>query len=358
MFIDQVKIYVKAGDGGDGCVSFRREKYVPRGGPDGGDGGRGGDVILEASLQLSTLMDLRYQQHYMIKRADHGSGSISSGKSSPDMVIRVPTGTLVKNAAGEKVADMTEAGQRVVVAKGGKGGRGNIHFKSSTRQAPRMAEPGQKGEEYWLYLELKLLADVGLVGLPNAGKSTLISTVSAARPKIADYPFTTLEPNLGVVTWGGPRGRKYHFTVADVPGLIEGAHEGKGLGIQFLKHLERTTLLLHMVDASETASEDPVHDFEVIRQELSLYHGALIEKPFMVAATKIDVEGDGRKAELLQRYCRRRKIPFFKISAATGTGIKPLILKLGNAVETNRQKPDPAQKASEAPESNDEPMNL
>jgi GTP-binding protein len=271
------------------------------------------------------------------------------------MVIRVPVGTLVKNADGEKVADLTEAGQQVVVAKGGKGGKGNIHFKSSTRQAPRMAEPGQRGEEYWLYLELKLLADVGLVGLPNAGKSTLISTISAARPKIADYPFTTLEPNLGVVTWGGTRGKNYHFTVADVPGLIEGAHEGKGLGIQFLKHLERTTLLLHLVDVSETASEDPVHDFEVIRGELSSYNGALNEKPFMVAATKIDVEGDGRKTELLQRYCRRHKIPFFKISAATGTGIKPLILKLGNAVETARQKTTQEVKQ---PESTDEQMNL
>ena len=358
MFIDQVKIFVKAGDGGDGCISFRREKYVPRGGPDGGDGGKGGDVILEASLQLSTLIDLRYQQHYMIKRAEHGSGSNSSGKSSPDMVIKVPVGTVVKNAAGEKVADLTEAGERVVVAKGGRGGRGNSHFKSSTRQAPRIAEPGQTGEEHWLQLELKLLADVGLVGLPNAGKSTLISTISAARPKIADYPFTTLEPNLGVVTWGGSRGRKYHFTVADVPGLIEGAHEGKGLGIQFLKHLERTTLLLHMVDVSETANEDPVHDFEVIRQELSSYHGALIEKPFMVAATKIDAEGDGRKTALLQSYCRRRKIPFFKISAATGAGIKPLILKLGNAVETARLNGEPAPKPSEPSGSNEAPMNL
>lgn len=358
MFIDQVKIYVKAGDGGDGCVSFRREKYVPRGGPDGGDGGKGGDVVLEASLQLSTLLDLRYQQHYMIKRAEHGSGSISSGKSSPDMVIPVPVGTVVRNMTGDIVADLTEAGQRVIVAKGGRGGKGNIHFKSSTRQAPRIAEPGGKGEESWLQLELKLLADIGLVGLPNAGKSTLISAISAARPKIADYPFTTLEPNLGVVSWGGTKGRKYHFTVADVPGLIEGAHEGKGLGIQFLKHLERTTLLLHLVDVSEMAGEDPVHDFEVIRQELSSYHAGLVEKPFMVAATKIDVAGDGRKTELLRRYCRRRKIPFFKISAATGTGIKPLILKLGNAVETARQKPDPAQKTAEAAESADEPMNL
>lgn len=339
MFIDQVKIYVKAGDGGDGSINFRREKYVPRGGPDGGDGGKGGDVILEASSQLSTLIDLRYQQHYMVKRGEHGSGKISSGKSSPDLIIPVPAGTLVRDAeTNEIVADLTELGQRVVVGKGGRGGRGNVHFKSSTRQAPRIAEPGQKGEERWLQLELKLLADVGLVGLPNAGKSTLISTISAARPKIADYPFTTLEPNLGVVTWGGRRGGEHHFTVADVPGLIEGAHEGRGLGIQFLKHLERTTLLLHLVDVSEIGTGDPVHDFEVVRQELASYHPDLVEKPFLLAATKIDIEGGGEKKEGLRRYCQKKKILFFEISAATGKGIKPLIRALGNRVENARKE--------------------
>lgn len=338
MFIDQVKIYVKAGDGGDGAVSFRREKYVPRGGPDGGDGGKGGDVVMEASSELSTLLDLRYQQHYMVKRAEHGSGQNCSGKNSPDLVIPVPVGTLVRDAAtGERFADLTQVGQRVIVAKGGKGGRGNTHFKSSTRQAPRIAEPGQKGEEHWLQLELKLLADVGLVGLPNAGKSTFISVVSAARPKIADYPFTTLEPNLGVVSWGGGRGRTYHFTIADIPGLIEGAHEGKGLGIQFLKHLERTTLLLHLVDISEMGGDDPVHDFEVVRQELSSYHQGLVEKPFMVAATKIDI-GAPENIDRLRAYCKKKRIPFFEISAAAGKGVQPLIRALGKRVEENRTK--------------------
>jgi len=339
VFIDQVKIYVKAGDGGDGCVSFRREKYVPRGGPDGGDGGKGGDVYLEASPQLSTLIDLRYQQHYMVKRAENGSGQNSTGRNSPDLIIPVPVGTTVRDAqTAEPIADLTEVGQRVLIVRGGRGGRGNSHFKSPTRQAPRIAEPGQKGEERWLQLELKLLADVGLVGLPNAGKSTLISVISAARPKIADYPFTTLEPNLGVVTWGGSRNQEYHFTVADIPGLIEGAHEGKGLGIRFLKHVERTLLLLHLVDVSEMGAEDPVHDFEVVRSELASYHQSLAEKPFMVAATKIDVAGEGEKKERLRRYCKQKKIPFFEISAATGKGIKPLIRTLGNQVELLRKK--------------------
>ncbi|MCG3111861.1 MAG: GTPase ObgE [Candidatus Manganitrophus sp. SB1] len=338
MFIDQVKIYVKAGDGGDGCVSFRREKYVPRGGPDGGDGGQGGDVFLEASPELSTLIDLRYQQHYMVKRAENGSGQNRSGKNSPDLIIPVPVGTTVRDAqTDEPIADLTEVGQRALIVRGGRGGRGNSHFKSPTRQAPRIAEPGQKGEERWLQLELKLLADVGLVGLPNAGKSTLISVISAARPKIADYPFTTLEPNLGVVTWGGTRDQEYHFTVADIPGLIEGAHEGKGLGIQFLKHIERTLLLLHLVDVSEMGTEDPLHDFEVVRAELSSYHQTLAEKPFIVAATKIDVAGEGEKKERLRRYCKQKKIPFFEISAATGKGIKPLIRTLGNQVELLRK---------------------
>lgn len=339
MFIDQVKIYVKAGDGGDGCVSFRREKYVPRGGPDGGDGGKGGDIFLEASPQLSTLIDLRYQQHYMVKRAENGSGQNSTGKNSPDLIIPVPVGTTVRDAqTDEPIADLTEVGQRALIVRGGRGGRGNSHFKSPTRQAPRIAEPGQKGEERWLQLELKLLADVGLVGLPNAGKSTLISVISAVRPKIADYPFTTLEPNLGVVTWGGSRNQEYHFTVADIPGLIEGAHEGKGLGIRFLKHIERTLLLLHLIDVSEMGAEDPLRDFEVVREELASYHQTLAEKPFIVAATKIDIAGGREKKERLRRYCKQKKIPFLEISAATGKGIKPLIRTLGNQVELLRKK--------------------
>ncbi|MFQ5949282.1 MAG: GTPase ObgE [Nitrospiria bacterium] len=342
MFIDQVKIYVKAGDGGDGCVSFRREKYVPRGGPDGGDGGKGGDILFEASPHLSTLIDLRYQQHYLVRRAGRGKGQNASGKNSPDLIIPVPMGTVIRDAeTDEMVTDLTAPGQRVVAARGGRGGRGNSRFKSATLQAPRIAEPGEKGKERWLQLELKLLADVGLVGLPNAGKSTLIATISSAHPKVADYPFTTLEPNLGVVTLGGPRGRIDHFTIADIPGLIEGAHEGKGLGIRFLKHIERTSLLLHLVDVSEPAAGDPVHDLGVVREELKLYRTGLFEKPFVVAATKIDIQGDGRKAEALRINCRKKRIPFLEVSAATGKGTDRLIRLLGKEVEKLRKRTGP-----------------
>ena len=331
MFIDEVKIYVKAGDGGDGVVRFRREKFVPRGGPDGGDGGQGGDVVLLASTEISTLLDLRYQQHYIVKPAEQGAGSRSFGHSSPDWVIPVPVGTVVREAeSGEGVGDLTVIGQRLIVAKGGSGGRGNHHFKSPTRQAPRIAEPGVPGEERWLRLELKLLADVGLVGLPNAGKSTLISTISAARPKVADYPFTTLVPQLGVVAYGGRYGP--HFTVADLPGLIEGAHDGRGLGIRFLKHVERCALLLHLVDVA--SDDDPVQAFEVIRRELVAYAGALADKPFLVAATKIDAAGAGLAR--LKNYCRRKKIPFHAISSAAGTGIEPLVHELGRRVIESR----------------------
>jgi GTP-binding protein len=341
MFIDEVKIYVKAGDGGSGVVRFRREAYVPRGGPDGGDGGKGGDVVFEATSNLSTLIDLRYQQHYTIRPGADGSGSRSFGRSSPDCIIPVPIGTLIREAeTGEEVGDLTHHGQRLVVARGGKGGRGNHHFKSPTLQAPQIAEPGVPGEEYWLRLELKLLADVGLVGLPNAGKSTLLSTLSSAHPKIANYPFTTLKPHLGVVTWG--KGYGQHFTMADVPGLIEGAHEGRGLGTRFLKHLERTTLLLHLVDVSLPGC-DPVSDLKKIRAELSLHASALSEKPFTVLATKIDV-ADIKVKTRLKRYCVSKKIPFFAISAATGAGIEPLLQILGAQVRAqNRptQTPQP-----------------
>ncbi|HIE65724.1 MAG: GTPase ObgE [Nitrospira sp.] len=339
MFIDQVKIHVKSGDGGDGCVSFRREKFVPHGGPDGGDGGRGGDIVLEVSPHMATLIDLRYQQRYVVKRGDHGGGKKSFGKHSPDLLIPVPKGTVIRDAeTAELVADLTHPGQRVVVVRGGRGGRGNTHFKSATRQAPQMAEPGQKGEERWLQLELKLLADVGLVGLPNAGKSTLISTLSSAHPKIADYPFTTLEPNLGVVTVERSRGRNTQFTVADIPGLISGAHEGKGLGIKFLKHIERTSLLLHLVDVSEPATGDPVDDLEVVREELGLYHHGLSGKPFIVAATKIDIAGEGLRTEALRRECEKEKIPFFAVSSATGKGMDHLIASLVKKVEELRKK--------------------
>ncbi len=337
MFIDQVKIYVKAGDGGNGSVSFRREKFVPKGGPDGGDGGKGGDVVIEASPQLSTLIDLRYQQHYKVKHGVHGSGHMAYGKASPDRIIPVPVGTLIRNFETEEIlGDLVMAGQRVVVAKGGQGGRGNTHFKSSTQQAPLEAEVGGIGQDFWLTLELKLLADVGLVGFPNAGKSSLMAAMTRAHPKVGDYPFTTLHPNLGVATWRGSNGRDLHVTVADVPGLIEGAHEGKGLGIQFLKHLERTTALLHLVDTSEMAMGDPVHDFEVIREEMYRYHPKMHDKPFFVAATKIDIAGNREKIEQIQRHCAEKEIPFFEVSSATGDGVTDLIRTLSITVEQHR----------------------
>lgn len=336
VFVDQVKIYVKAGNGGDGSVSFRREKYVPRGGPDGGDGGNGGNVVLEGTGQLSTLLDLRYQQHYLVPCAEHGRGQNCSGKNGADCVIPVPIGTVIRDlASGETVADITKQGQQVVVARGGHGGRGNTHFKSATRQVPRIAEPGEKGEERWLALELKLLADVGLVGLPNSGKSTLLAAISAARPKVADYPFTTLVPNLGVVAWKKEREREYHFTIADVPGLIEGAHEGKGLGVRFLKHLERTILLLHLVDVSVNVTDNPISDLETVRSELVSYGHGLLDKPYLVAATKMDVVGS--HVAPLQDYCQQRGIPFFQISAVTNSGIKHLVVDLGHRVESARQ---------------------
>jgi GTP-binding protein len=336
MFIDHAKIYVKAGDGGDGSIHFRREAYIPRGGPDGGDGGAGGDVILLASSEVSTLIDLHYQQQYKANRGDHGSGKTSSGKSALHRFIPLPVGTLVHDAdTGELLADLTEQGQQFIAAKGGWGGRGNDHFKSPIRQAPYIAEPGQKGQERWLALELKFLADVGLVGLPNAGKSTLISVISNSRPKIADYPFTTLIPNLGVVQWG--RTGENHFTVADIPGLIEGAHEGKGLGTQFLRHVERTTLLVHLVDVSDFAVSDPVEAFKTVRSELAAYPSSgLNEKPFMVVATKNDIAG--KQAVQLKQYCKKKRIPFFEISAATGLGVASLVRKMGEKVKTARSR--------------------
>ncbi len=343
MFVDQVKIYVKAGNGGDGCVSFRREKFVSQGGPDGGDGGKGGDVVLEASRQLSTLIDLRYQQHYKLKRGAHGSGHNSSGKESPDRVIPVPVGTVVRDfETSELIGDLVTSGERLIIAKGGKGGRGNSRFKSATNQTPLEAEQGVPGEEFWLTLELKLLADVGLVGFPNAGKSSLLVAMTHAHPKIGDYPFTTLEPNLGVASWQSSKGQLSHITIADVPGLIEGAHEGKGLGIQFLKHIERTSVLLHLVDVSEMTMNNPVHDFEIIREEMLQYHPKMHEKPFFVAATKMDIAMGGEKVETLRTYCDEKAFPFFEISSATGLGVKPLIRALGIEVEKHRHNANQA----------------
>jgi GTP-binding protein len=330
MFVDEVRIFVKAGRGGDGACSFRREKYVPHGGPDGGDGGHGGNVVMTASRHLSTLLDLRYQQQYQAKPGEAGGGSNCHGRTAADIVIRVPVGTtVIDEATGAVVADLIADGESCVVARAGKAGRGNSHFATSTNRVPTRCEPGGRGEERWLRVELKLLADVGLVGFPNVGKSTLIAAISAARPKIADYPFTTLVPNLGVVSWG----EDHSYVVADIPGLIEGAHEGKGLGFQFLRHIERTSFLLHLVDISEFAPEDPVQSYRTLRRELETYDPGLTERPFAVVGTKSDVKGDGQHLARLKAYCRRRRLDFFPISAVTGEGVEVLVRFVGQRVE-------------------------
>ena len=324
MFIDEAKIRVKAGDGGNGCMAFRREKFVPRGGPSGGDGGRGGDVIMESSQRHNTLIHFRYNPEHKAQRGEHGMGSNCSGSDGLPIVLQVPVGTsLYDQETGELIHDFQEPDERLIIAKGGRGGRGNQHFATSTHQAPREHELGRAGEERAYRLELKLLADVGLVGYPNAGKSTLISRISAARPKIADYPFTTLEPNLGVVTVGEePHTQSY--VVADVPGLIEGAHQGSGLGVQFLRHIERTRVLVHLVDVSDASGRpDPVEDFKVINRELAGFGNGLAEKPMIVVATKIDV-ANPEKLKKLSAHAKRRKLEFHAISAVTGQGIDEL----------------------------------
>ncbi|MEK6526840.1 MAG: GTPase ObgE [Nitrospirota bacterium] len=333
MFVDEVRIFVKAGRGGDGVCSFRREKYVPRGGPDGGDGGNGGNVLMVASRRLTTLLDLRYQQRYEANPGNPGEGSNRHGRTAPDVIIHVPVGTVVVDeATGDTLADLTADEQSHVVARGGRGGRGNARFATSTNRVPTRTEPSTSGEDRWLHLELKLLADVGLVGFPNAGKSTLIAAISSARPKIADYPFTTLTPNLGVVSWGEDRS----FVVADIPGLIEGAHEGKGLGFQFLRHIERTSFLLHLVDISDWASEDPVVSFEVMRKELVAYDLALKTRPLAVVGTKLDIRGNDQRLDRLRTYCKRHRLRFFPISAVTREGLDALIIFAGKQVESLR----------------------
>jgi GTP-binding protein len=322
MFIDLVKIYVRSANGGRGCVSFRREKYVPKGGPDGGDGGKGGDVVVVANVQLNTLLDHKYQQHYFCDAGGDGRGKLMSGSDSPDVLIKVPVGTVVKvYETGEVLGDLTEDGQRLIVAKGGRGGKGNSFFKSSTHQAPRFAQPGEPGEEKTLTLELKLLADVGIIGLPNAGKSTLISVISSARPKIADYPFTTLVPKLGVVKHGGHKS----FVAADIPGLIEGAHKGAGLGSQFLRHVERNRMLLHLVDVSAFSADDPVKSFTTINEELGRYNPELMARPMVAVATKLDALEDRSRLEAFESYCRENGYPFFAISSATHEGVDGLL---------------------------------
>jgi GTP-binding protein len=321
MFVDEVRIYVKAGDGGNGCLAFRREKYVPRGGPSGGDGGRGGDVIMVASQHYNTLLHFRFNPEHKAGRGRHGEGSNRTGQDGASLEIPVPVGTVVYDAdTGELLHDFTRAGERYTVARGGRGGRGNARFATATHQAPTEHEPGHPGEERRLRLELKLLADVGLVGFPNAGKSTLISRLSAARPKIAAYPFTTLEPNLGVVRLDDFRS----FVIADIPGLIEGAHLGHGLGIQFLRHIERTRLLAHLVDVSDASGRDPEEDFRTVMRELAAFSPALPRKPMLVVATKLDALQDPARLEALRRLAESEGLPFFAISAVAGQGLDPL----------------------------------
>ncbi len=333
-FIDRVKIYVKGGHGGRGCVSFRREAYVPRGGPDGGDGGKGADVIGRADKQLGTLIDLKYQQNYFAKKGEDGRGKQQSGSDAEDIIIRVPVGTVLYDAiTKDPIVDMDTDAKEFIVARGGRGGKGNAFFKTATHQAPRFAQPGEPGEEGTLFLELKLLADVGLVGFPNAGKSTLISKISAAKPKIADYPFTTLTPVLGVVK---PAGRT-SFVMADIPGLIENAHKGAGLGFEFLRHIERTSILLHMVDVSGMVPGDPVENFKKINTELRLYSGELLKKYMAVAATKIDA-ADPEKLEELNQFCRGAGYEFFPISAVSGAGLDHLINFLADQVEAHKKE--------------------
>jgi len=321
LFIDEVKILVKAGNGGNGCLAFRREKFVPRGGPSGGDGGRGGDVTLVASQHYNTLLHFRFNPEHKAQRGRHGEGSNRTGREGESIEVATPVGTVVYDAVtGELLHDFTQAGDRFIVAHGGRGGRGNARFATSTHQAPTEHEDGKPGEERQLRLELKLLADVGLAGFPNAGKSTLISRISAARPKIADYPFTTLEPNLGVVSTGDDR----TFVVADIPGLIEGAHLGHGLGVQFLRHIERTRLLAHLVDVSEASGRDPVQDFEIVMTELASFSESLMEKPMIVVATKLDAAQDPERVASLERLAAERGLPFYKVSSVTGEGIEGL----------------------------------
>ncbi len=320
-FLDEAKIYLRSGDGGAGCVSFRREKFIEFGGPDGGDGGRGGDVAFEAVPGLNTLIDFRYRQHFRAKKGGHGMGANRTGASGADLVIQVPAGTQILAEDKETVlADLTRPGERVVLAKGGQGGRGNVRFKSSVNQAPRRADPGGEGEELWVWLRLKLIADAGLVGLPNAGKSTFLAAVSQARPKIADYPFTTLSPNLGVVTVDGES-----FVLADIPGLIEGAHEGAGLGVRFLGHIERCVVLLHLVDGTE---DDPVAAWRTVRAELESYGHELAEKTEILALNKCDALDDATRearAKALEDAAGR---PVLRLSGATGEGTREALRAL------------------------------
>jgi GTP-binding protein len=349
-FIDRVKIYIRSGHGGPGVVAFRREAYVPKGGPSGGDGGKGGDVIIVADKQLGTLIDLKYQQNYWAEKGEQGRGKQQTGADGKEIVIRVPMGTLVRDMeTRDTIVDLDEDGKWYILARGGRGGKGNAFFKSATNQAPRHAQPGEPGEEFTLFLELKLLADVGLIGFPNAGKSTLISRISAAKPKIADYPFTTLTPVLGVVK---PENRK-GFVVADIPGLIENAHKGAGLGFEFLRHVERTSLLLHLVDVSGIVPGDPVENFTKINNELELYSLELIKKYMAVAATKIDAAVP-EHLERLRAHCLKEGYEFFPISSVTGSGLEQLMNFLADKVEEERKLRETENKDLETVDSSQE----
>lgn len=330
-FLDEAKIYIRSGDGGNGCVSFRREKFIPLGGPDGGDGGRGGSVIVECEQALNTLIDFRYQQHFKAKRGEHGRGSNCTGSAAPDIVLKVPVGTEILEEDKETlIADMTEVGQRVVLASGGNGGFGNTHFKTSTNRSPDHANPGLPGEERWIWLRLKLFSDAGLLGLPNAGKSTFLAAVSRAKPKIADYPFTTLTPQLGVVYAGGKE-----FVLADIPGLIEGAHEGAGLGLKFLGHVERCGVLLHLVDATQ---EDVVDAYKTIRAELKEYSPELAEKEEIIALNKCDAVDEKEIAAKKKKLEKAAKKPVETISAVSKMGVDAVLYKILDIVEQKRQK--------------------
>jgi Obg family GTPase CgtA len=330
MFIDTAKIFIKSGDGGNGAVSFRREKYVPKGGPDGGDAGKGGDIILRVDESLRTLMDFRYKKKHVAERGEDGGTNNCHGKDGENHVINVPSGTLIKDAeTGKIVADLVKDGQEVIAARGGKGGKGNARFATATRQAPNFAEPGQKGEERWIVLELKLLADVGLIGFPNVGKSTILSMVTAAKPKIADYHFTTLIPNLGVVEIPSAKS----FVLADIPGLIEGAHEGVGLGHEFLRHIERTKILIHVVDISGIEGRNPIEDFDKINEELKQYSPKLPGKLQVVAANKTDLPGADENYSLFEKEMEKRGLKLFKISAATNQGLRELMLYVSGMLD-------------------------
>jgi GTP-binding protein len=348
VFVDEAKILVKAGDGGNGCVAFRREKYVPRGGPSGGDGGNGGDIYLEANPHDNTLLRYRYNREFRADRGGHGEGSNCHGRSADEMVLKVPVGTVVYDSdTGEQLFDFTQAGQRFRAARGGRGGRGNGNpaFVRPWHQAPREHDDGRPGEERHLRLELKLLADVGLVGFPNAGKSTLISRISAAHPKIAAYPFTTLEPHLGVVSADpdAAPGAGRVFVVADVPGLIEGAHEGAGLGTRFLKHVERTRLIAHLVDTSDANDRDPIHDFEILEHELAAFSADLADKPRMVVATKLDATTNREHLDELRAFSAKRGLEFHAISSASGEGIVELVRAMAAALDRIPKPTAPAE---------------